>query len=131
MTRLALAVFALFGLLAANACTGRAQPARPLTYVSIRAADAVGVGAANPETDGWVARFGVRLGNNVHVVNLGVSGSTLAQALAEQAGPAVDAQPDVVTVWLAVNDLNARVPLNTYAANLDTLLGDLDTTHAR
>jgi lysophospholipase L1-like esterase len=67
----------------------------------------------------------------VRVVNLGVSGSTLAQAMDEQLGPAVDARPDVVTVWLAVNDLNARVPLERYSANLDRLLGELDTTHAR
>jgi acyl-CoA thioesterase I len=122
---------ALCGALLTLACTVRAQPARPLTYVAIGASDAVGVGASNPETDGWVPRFGARLGSNVHVVNLGVSGSTLAQALDEQVGPALDADPDVVTVWLAVNDLNARVPLEAYAADLDTLLGRLDSTHAR
>jgi lysophospholipase L1-like esterase len=65
------------------------------------------------------------------VVNLGVSGSTLSQALQEQLAPALDAQPDVITVWLAVNDLNARVPLEQYAADLDSLLGRLETTHAR
>jgi lysophospholipase L1-like esterase len=64
-------------------------------------------------------------------MNLGVSGSTLSQALEEQLGPAVDAQPDVVTVWLAVNDLNARVPLDSYASDLDTLLGQLEATQAR
>src|SRR5579859_6908747 len=112
------------------ACSARAQP-RPITYVAIGASDAVGIGASNPETDGWVPRFATRLGSNVQVVNLGVSGSTLSQALHEQLGPAVDAQPDVVTVWLAVNDLNARVPLPQYAANLDTLLGQLQMTHAR
>jgi acyl-CoA thioesterase-1 len=36
-----------------------------------------------------------------------------------------------VTVWLAVNDLNARVSLDQYAADLDTLLGQIETTHAR
>ncbi len=115
------------------ACTVHAQPATPQrrTYVAIGASDAVGVGAANPETDGWVPRFGAQLGPNVRVVNLGVSGSTLGQALQEQLGPAVDAQPDVVTVWLAVNDLNARVPLEQYAAQLDALLGGLESTHAR
>jgi lysophospholipase L1-like esterase len=107
------------------------QPQRPTTYVAIGASDAVGVGAANPETEGWVPRLGAQLGPNVRVVNLGVSGSTLAQALREQLGPALDARPDVVTVWLAVNDMNARVPLDQYAANLDTLLGRLDSTHAR
>jgi len=112
------------------ACSARAQP-RPITYVAIGASDAVGIGASNPETDGWVPRFATRLGSNVQVVNLGVSGSTLSQALHEQLGPAVDAQPDVITVWLAVNDLNARVPLDQYAADLDTLLGRLEQTHAR
>jgi lysophospholipase L1-like esterase len=99
--------------------------------VAIGASDAVGIGARNPETDGWVARFGARLGPNARVVNLGVSGSTLAQAIDEQLGPALDAQPDIVTVWLAVNDLNARVPLERYAADLDTLLGQLESTHAK
>ncbi len=116
--------------LALVACSAQAH-ARPLTYVAIGASDAVGVGAANPETDGWVPRLGARLGPDVRVVNLGVSGSTLSQALQEQLGPALDAQPDVVTVWLAVNDFNAQVPLEQYAADLDTLLGQLEATHAR
>jgi len=97
----------------------------------VGASDAVGVGARNPEVDGWVPRLGARLGQNVHVVNLGVSGSTLAQAIDEQLGPAMDAHPDVVTVWLAVNDLNARVTLDVYARDLDRLLAGLSSTHAR
>src|SRR5215212_9817740 len=66
---------------------GRSQPAAaatPFTYVAIGASDAVGVGAASPETEGWVPRLGSLLGPDVRVVNLGVSGSTLAQALKEQ-----------------------------------------------
>jgi acyl-CoA thioesterase-1 len=125
---------AVLGLLVAvvgSACVAPAQAARPLTYVAIGASDAVGIGTQNPETEGWVPRFGAQLGPNVRVVNLGVSGSTLSQALEEQLGPALDARPDVVTVWLAVNDLNARVPLEQYAANLDSLLGQLEATHAK
>src|SRR5215207_1201318 len=113
------------------ACTPVASPARPLTYVAIGASDAVGVGARDPDTEGWVPRFAAHIGGNPRVLNLGVSGSTLAQALEEQLGPALDAQPDVVTVWLAVNDLNARVPLDRYAADLDRLLGALASTRAR
>lgn len=119
-------------VLAACGCgVPHAQPDRPVTYVAIGASDAVGVGTTHPETEGWVPRLGARLGPNVRVVNLGVSGSTLAQALDEQLGPALDAQPDVVSVWLAVNDLNARAPLEQYAADLDRLLGALEATHAR
>src|SRR5205823_1735386 len=117
--------------MAGSGCVAPAQAAKPLTYVAIGASDAVGIGTQNPETEGWVPRFGAQLGSNVRVVNLGVSGSTLAQALDEQLGPALDAQPEVVTVWLAVNDLNSRVPLEQYAANLDLLLGQLEATHAR
>jgi lysophospholipase L1-like esterase len=129
--RLVLASLALGLLTMTSACAVHAQAARPVTYVAIGASDAVGVGASNPQADGWVPRFGTRLGSNVRLVNLGVSGSTLSQALDEQLGPAMDAQPDVVTVWLAVNDLNARVPLDSYAADLDTLLGQLEGTQAR
>jgi acyl-CoA thioesterase I len=129
--RLPAGLIGLVAILASAGCVGPAQAARPLTYVAIGASDAVGVGAQNPETDGWVPQFGAHLGRNVRVVNLGVSGSTLSQALQEQLGPAVDAQPDVVTVWLAVNDLNARVPLEQYSANLDSMLDQLEVTHAR
>jgi lysophospholipase L1-like esterase len=115
----------------ASGCSTRTQAARPTTYVAIGASDAVGVGAKDPLTEGWVPRLGARLGPEARVINLGVSGSTLAQALDEQLGPALDAQPDIVTVWLAVNDLNARVSVERYAADLDTLLGQLETTHAR
>src|SRR5215831_9081424 len=131
--RILIGLLAMVLALVTAACSplASARTAPSVTYVAIGASDAVGVGAANPETDGWVPRFGARLGSNVRVVNLGVSGSTLSQALQEQLGPALDARPDVVTVWLAVNDLNAQVPLERYTSDLDTLLGQLQTTHAR
>jgi acyl-CoA thioesterase I len=129
--RLPALLLGLAALLVGLPPAGYAQTQPAQTYVAIGASDAVGVGAQNPETDGWVPRFGAQLGPNVEVVNLGVSGSTLEQALYEQLGPALEAQPSVVTVWLAVNDLNARVPLPRYASELDTLLGQLETTHAR
>jgi lysophospholipase L1-like esterase len=128
--RIPIEVLAVTLALVTAACLAPVS-ARGVTYVAMGASDAVGVGATNPETDGWVPRFGASLGSNVRVVNLGVSGSTLSQALQEQLGPALDAQPDVVTVWLAVNDLNAQVPLDQYAADLDMLLGQLESTHAR
>jgi acyl-CoA thioesterase I len=103
-------------------CSPPVVAATPMTYVAIGASDAVGVGAASPEHEGWVPRLGAQLGSDVRVVNLGISGSTLAQALKEQVEPAVDAQPELVTIWLAVNDLNARVPLTRYEADLDRLL---------
>ena len=118
-----------FGLLIvaalASGCSRPAIAAAPLTYVALGASDAVGIGAVSPESEGWVPRLGGMLGPDVRVVNLGVNGSTLAQALKEQLGPALDAQPDLVTIWLAVNDLNAGVPLPRYEADLERLLGEV------
>jgi lysophospholipase L1-like esterase len=122
---------ALLVVLLMTACSAPVAAPRPLTYVAVGASDAVGVGARDPERDGWVPRFGARLGRDVRVVNLGVSGSTLAQALDEQLGPAVDAHADVITVWLAVNDLNGGVALDRYAQDLNRLLDGLQATHAR
>lgn len=103
---------------------------RPLRYVAIGASDAVGVGARSPETEGWVARFHAALPPGSSLVNLGVSGSKLAPALQQQLPVALASQPDVVTVWLAVNDLADGVPLERYRADLDTLLASLDSTGA-
>jgi lysophospholipase L1-like esterase len=66
-----------------------------------------------------------RLPPGTQLVNLGVSGTVLSTALADQVPAAVAAAPDLVTVWLAVNDFNARVPLAQYIADLDALLGTL------
>jgi len=64
------------------------------------------------------------------VINLGINGSTVARALQEQLEPAVDARPDLVTVWLAANDLNSRTPLERYAVGLDQMLSRLAPTGA-
>jgi lysophospholipase L1-like esterase len=105
--------------------------ARPLAYVAIGASDTVGVGADDPAHNGWVPRLAQLLGPNVRVHNLGVSGTLLRTARQDQLPVAIREQPDLVTVWLAVNDLNAHVPLDQYFADLDGLLASLaDQTHA-
>ncbi|HLI26057.1 MAG TPA: SGNH/GDSL hydrolase family protein [Chloroflexota bacterium] len=102
-----------------------APPARPLVYVALGASDAVGVGASDPVHEGWVPVLHSYLPAGTRLVNLGVSGSLLRDALVQQLPVAIDAAPDLVTVWLAVNDFNARVPLEEYSAQLDQLLGRL------
>lgn len=136
----------LFALTAAGACLvsllgcgsfvrlGSAEPAqaaKPLTYVALGASDSVGVGADKPETDGWVPQLAQLLPPGTRLLNLGVSGSLLSDALRQQLPVAVASDPDLVTVWLAVNDFNAQVPLARYQADLDSLLGQLATTRAR
>ncbi len=115
--------------LLSGACAARvldlAPPPRPLVYVAIGASDTVGLGATDPSQEGWVAVLHRQMPQDTRLVNLGVSGSLLRDALVQQLPVALDSQPDLVTVWLAVNDFNARVPLDDYAGSLDELLGTL------
>jgi len=114
------------GIAMAGRAAEMAQPrSRPLNYVALGASDSVGVGADRPEAESWVAILHGRLPEGSQLLNVGVSGSLLRQAIDQQLPVALDSDPDLVTVWLAVNDLNARVPLERYGADLDTLLGTL------
>jgi acyl-CoA thioesterase-1 len=97
-------------------------------YVSIGASDAVGLGTSNPSVDGWVPRFAALLSAE-QTINLGRSGSTLSDAMKQQLPKVFDQKPDVITIWLAVNDFNRQVYdrsiLTSYTANLDTMLSQL------
>jgi lysophospholipase L1-like esterase len=116
-------------ILLAGAACGRTEVAadapKPITYVALGASDSVGVGATVPERESWPAVLRQRLPVGSRLVNLGVSGSLLRQALDQQLPVALESNPDLVTVWLAVNDYGARVPLEPYRADLDRLLAEL------
>lgn len=129
---LALAALTLSGLSSSALAAGREShdPAR-VVYVALGASDTVGVGAANPARDNWAALLARRLPHGARYVNLGRSGITLAGALTRELPAALAAHPTVVTVWLAVNDLNAGVAPSLYAARLNMLLAALRQTHAR
>lgn len=108
-------------------------PKARLTYVAIGASDTFGIGADDPQTENWPADLSAGFGAGVHLVNLGIPGITLHQALSVEVPVALDAHPNLVTVWLAVNDLANNVPLASYAHDLDLLLSRLqrDAPRAR
>lgn len=99
----------------------------PLTaiglYVAVGASDAVGVGARRPRREAWprlLHRHAFAAGTRF--VNLGVSGATVATALTGQVPRAEALAPDVVTIWLVVNDIVAGVAVDAYEAQLDELV---------
>ena len=99
----------------------------PLTavglYVAVGASDAVGVGARWPRREAWPRLLHRHaFGRQTRFVNLGVSGATVASALAEQLPRAEALATDVVTVWLVVNDIAAGVAVDTYETQLDELV---------
>lgn len=97
----------------------------PVVYVAIGASETVGVGTDDPLSQAWPKVLWHSALPEAVFYDLGRSGSTLAEALTEQAGAAEALRPSVVTVWLNVNDLVARVPVATYRRELATLLDGL------
>ena len=108
--------------------TPTASPA--VRYVAIGASDTVGIGATDPATGSWPARVATLLPPGSAFVNVGVSGSVAIQAKDGQLPGAVAQKPTVVSIWLAVNDMNATIQPASYrdalAAIVDGLVARTD-----
>ena len=102
-----------------------------LTYVAIGASDTFGIGTGEPYSDNWPTDLADMLGSNVHLINLGIPGIIVHQALSVELPIALDSHPDLVTIWLAVNDLVAKVPVDSYSHDLDLLLSRLQASAPR
>lgn len=97
-----------------------------LRVVVVGASDAVGYGADDPAADAWpevLARTALPAG--AVVVNLGIPGATVADALAEELPAALAGDASVALVWLCVNDLLAQVPAATFESQLGRLVAAL------
>jgi lysophospholipase L1-like esterase len=94
----------------------------PLVYAAVGASETAGVGTREPWRHAWPrVLWRSELEGSV-LFDFGVPGSTVEQALFEQVPEAVAVEPDVVTVWLNVNDLVARVPPGRYERQLSELV---------
>lgn len=98
-----------------------------VTYVAIGASDTFGIGTSDPYTLNWATDLAEKLGQNVHLINLGIPGISLHDALSSELPVAIDSHPDLVTIWLAVNDLANNVPISNYSHDLNLLLNRLQT----
>lgn len=99
-----------------------------LTYVAIGASDAFGIGTDDPYNQSWPADLAEKFGSRVHFINLGIPGVLLHQALTIELPIALDAHPDRVTIWLAVNDIAKNVPVSNYSHDLDLMLSRLQAS---
>lgn len=98
-----------------------------MRYVAIGASDTVGIGAIDPDRGSWPSRLARLLPPRAAYLNLGVSGSLTAQAAADQLPRALRERPTIVTVWLAVNDMNGGVAPDAHAAALASIVDPLVT----
>ena len=95
-------------------------------YVAIGASDTVGVGASDPAKGSWPALVAARLpAGSPPYTNLGVSGSLALQAVTQQLPGAIAQKPTLVSVWLAVNDLNATIDPASFADSIGQIVDGL------
>jgi lysophospholipase L1-like esterase len=99
----------------------------PVVYVAIGASETAGVGTRDPFTDAWPKVLWRESLPEAVLYDLGRAGSTLSEAIVEQLDEAIAVEPDVITVWLNVNDLVAKVPASEYERELRVLLTALST----
>jgi lysophospholipase L1-like esterase len=124
-----LAVLSVICVAFVSACSAApaAQPSQTRAsgtkYVAVGASDTVGVGASDPAKGSWPAIIAARLPTgSPPYTNLGVSGSLALQAVTQQLPGAIAQKPDVVSVWLAVNDLNATIEPPSFADSLGQIV---------
>lgn len=112
--------------------TGQHVLAGPVTYVALGASDAVGVGSNQPGSQGYVPLVAGHLPRSSHLVNLGISGIRLHEALTQELPIALSTSPQLITIWLVANDFVTDVSYNSYMQDADILLKRLrGGTHAR
>jgi len=108
------------------------MPTGPVTYVALGASDAVGVGSNIPGSQGYGPLIASHLPRGSHLINLGISGIHLHEALTEELPLALRTSPNLITIWLVANDFIGGVAYDDYMHDLNVLLQQLHaSTHSR
>jgi len=101
-------------------------PGPRLTYVAVGASETVGYGAEDPLSQAWPqVLFRTALPRDTTFLNLGIPGETVQGALEDEVPAALRLAPDLVTVWLNVNDVLRGVSPADYERQLTTLVARL------
>ncbi|MGZ3623139.1 MAG: SGNH/GDSL hydrolase family protein, partial [Ktedonobacteraceae bacterium] len=103
------------------------QTSNQITYVAIGASDTFGIGTSDPYMENWPTDLADKLNQKVHLINLGIPGTTLHEALRLELPVAIDSHPKLITIWLGVNDIADKVPVKSYTHDLDMMLTRLWT----
>jgi len=134
MRRPPVLVAALLLVVAGAACTPHrpdvlppsALTGPPSVYVAVGASETTGTGSDQPLRDGYTyVLHRTALPEGAVFVNMGIPRATVAQALNEEMNQALSVKPNLVTVWLNVNDLVRGVAVDDYERQLDTLVKGL------
>ncbi len=114
------------GSIGAGAVPSVSPPGPALTYVAIGASETLGFGADDPITQAWTQVFyRTALPRAATLVNLGIPGATAQEALLREVPEVERLRPDVVTVWLNVNDLIRGIPPDEFGRLIMGILAGL------
>ncbi|MGH2779408.1 MAG: SGNH/GDSL hydrolase family protein [Actinomycetota bacterium] len=126
---------AVAGIALAAACTSgtqgsanddRSRTAAPRpVYAAMGASETAGIGTDDPPTQAWPQVLHADALPEFRIVNLGISGATVEDAMLRQLPEVQRVEPEVVTVWLNVNDLLRGVSPSDYGRALTQLLNEL------
>jgi lysophospholipase L1-like esterase len=98
-----------------------------LVYAAVGASETLGWGARNFTTQSWPRVLLEEALPGFELVNLGLPGATVEDALARELPRLREVRPDIVTVWLNANDIFQGVHPRDFAADLDRLLGAIES----
>ena len=95
-----------------------------LNYVAIGASDAVGIGAS-VNTLGYV--FQIRdsleiIADTVEFTNMGVSGHVIEEMINYQMQSTINANPDIVTIWVGGNDFQDHLTSYFFEKSINTVV---------
>lgn len=123
------------------ACASRSRSASPLPadrdaailYVALGDSTVKGVGASRPEAT-YVGQLYAKVRGiypNARLLNLGVGGATSEDVVEKQLARAVAARPELVTLSIGPNDIEAGMRVERYEYNIARILTRLTReTHA-
>jgi lysophospholipase L1-like esterase len=104
---------------------GQQQAQEQLTYVAIGASDTFGIGTGDPYNLNWASDLAREIGPRYHLINLGIPGAIMSTAIGRELPIALDMHPNLVTIYLGVNDIADNVLLSSYTHDLDMMLSRL------
>lgn len=131
-------IVAVAGMVASS-CTGSATsvtpPAEarvhPFTYVAIGASESVGYDANDPVRQAFPILLDQKLPHQTAFYDLAVPDASAEDVLAHQEAAAVALRPDLVTVWVGVNDLEEDVSPTEFGSELQEIVAPLRAHHAQ
>ena len=103
-----------------------AAPVGPFVYAAVGASETLGAGTRNPRREAWPQLFYRQsLPVSATFYDFGIPSESTAAAIDQELPEALSVRPDLVTVWLNVDDIIGGVPSDQYERSLDRLVAAL------